>query len=544
MFNLIKKYSETNKEKFNKDFIYSREDSSILEYVRDIFKALEIIDEIKLEEITLDTDESSFGPIKNQHKYFKSITESRLDKISYKIRITPSESNSSQNFPILSDEPEDKEILLKADTTKISENSFLIKGDIYINKLIDRCFYINEGVRYFLIYQVVDNATYGNKESVSLKSLLMPITLVRNISDFCVPEFGKNLVPDVPNFDVLLFAKRINPLLYVLGKDAYNLLIKMPLKEKDNIINERIAFRDPKIIDLFNKFLSVDFKFADKKDELIEEGRTIFATSTEKEAGVYFSVDSKKIEERDEMTLLTLGCLLNIKMDASKKKKLIFSYDNLISPWFWIDKLASFFTKNSDPTRRFEKIKTMLVSLERLVDEPTRKILNVDKKDKENTLTIMRYIMKNFEELSTNTGQDLSKKRIRLFEYQLYPLRKYFSDQIYRILNSSTRSKAILDRTFSNLTSMYLIKQTVTSELLRYYNSTNEMDLYTCLLKYTFRGPQSINKQASVLQRDIDPSYTGRLSLIAASSSDPGTSGTIVPFAEIHDYYFEKQKEE
>ena len=48
----LKKYSEQNPEKFNKDFILSRQNHNILEYVKDIFKALEILDEIHVEEVT------------------------------------------------------------------------------------------------------------------------------------------------------------------------------------------------------------------------------------------------------------------------------------------------------------------------------------------------------------------------------------------------------------------------------------------------------------------------------------------------------------
>jgi hypothetical protein len=176
------------------------------------------------------------------------------------------------------------------------------------------------------------------------------------------------------------------------------------------------------------------------------------------------------------------------------------------------------------------------------MDDATRKILNIADEDKQNTLSVIKYMLKNFDELTQEDNQDLENKRIRLYEYQLYPLRKYFSDQIYRVLNSPTRSKLILNRIFSNLKPMYIIKKTVVNELLRYYNSTNEMNLYSCLLKYTFRGPQSINKIVSVNQRDIHPSYVGRLSLVASSASDPGISGTLTPFVKLYDNFFAEQK--
>ena len=150
--------------------------------------------------------------------------------------------------------------------------------------------------------------------------------------------------------------------------------------------------------------------------------------------------------------------------------------------------------------------------------------------------------MNNFNELLNADSQDLDSKRIRLYEYQFYPLRKLFSDSIYRVLNSPTRSKAVLERIFSNLNPMYIIKQTVTNELLRYYNSTNEMNLFSALLKVTFRGPQSLSKTVTMAQRDLHPSYAGRISLIASSASDPGLSSTLVPFVETDNFYFKKQE--
>ena len=148
-----------------------------------------------------------------------------------------------------------------------------------------------------------------------------------------------------------------------------------------------------------------------------------------------------------------------------------FTAEEFLTPMFWIDKLSAFFTKNSDPIKKFDKIKTMLISLDRLMDDATRKILNINEEDKKNTLSVIHFMLRNFDSLAREDNQDLDNKRIRLYEYQLYPLRKYFSDHIYRILNSPTRSLNVLERMFSNLSPMYIIKQTVVNELLRYYNS-------------------------------------------------------------------------
>ena len=114
-------------ERFNDEFIMGREDSKIIDYVRDIFMSLELLPEIHVipEEITLETDECQFGPIRNDRRYYKSIVPSRLNRIHYKVHI------DGLSYPI--------------------------ERDLYLNKMIDGGFYINEGIRYFLTYQVVDS---------------------------------------------------------------------------------------------------------------------------------------------------------------------------------------------------------------------------------------------------------------------------------------------------------------------------------------------------------------------------------------------------
>lgn len=317
------------------------------------------------------------GPIKAQHHYYKSILPSRLDKIHYRVKITPNESTELE--PV--DGGEKKEIV---------GESFIKEGDIFINKLIDNCFYINEGVRYFLIYQIVDNATYGTENAVSLKSLLMPITIKKH-EITATPEFGRNSIT-IPSYETLLFSKCINPLLYYFVKDAYNDIANYKVQNTDNTLDEWMALRDTKIIDRFNKFYKTHFVFKDKLMPEMAEGNYVFRISNEN----YICVPEKDIEK--PLTLGVLGCLLDMK-NETRKKKISISYDQLISPWFWVNTMAGFFTKNTDYLKRFNKIRTMLISLNRLIDETTRKVLNLKDDDKENTLTIMRYIIGNFEKL-------------------------------------------------------------------------------------------------------------------------------------------------
>lgn len=637
---ILKKYADNNPEKFNKEFIRSRSDKNILDFVKDIFKSLEIIKEVEVVDVSLETDESSFGSIikfggkrksastpldnvtityldekaysastgipippsndktkeresfvhdvkvwkvtndpdvyhpcegkpsdmekekfDNVHYYYKSVLPSRLNRIKYTVRLYPESSTEINEEPLLVETEKAPIERNPADATEIT-------GYIYLDKLIDGCFYQNEGVRYYLIYQIVDNATYGIRNQVSLKSLLMPITLSKEKlwADVCL---GKKPV-EVNYFDAWLFSKRMNPVLYLILKEAYNELVGVPYKDKDTRFDERRLYQSTNLIDAINNYFQTDIKFSEDISELNEEGRLVFelpfnlserealpgdkgkfvvAEGEEKPTKVsgmlYFSI-SEKLLETSELAKAAVGCLLNLRIPGTtKKKRISFTYTQLTNPWFWIYTITGFFTKNNDLERRFEKARTILISMERLIDTGTRKALPLPDDDKKDVLTIMAYIMKEFEKLSKEDSMDLDRKRLRLEEYLLYPLRQYFSNQIYRVLNSSIHSKIVLKRIFSNLSPMSIIKSMITNELLRYYNSPNEINLYTSLMKFTYTGVQAINgKNVSNKQRDIHPSQTGRLSLIAASSSSPGLTGNIVPFCEVYDGgYFVKNIE-
>lgn len=149
--------------------------------------------------------------------------------------------------------------------------------------------------------------------------------------------------------------------------------------------------------------------------------------------------------------------------------------------------------------------------------------------------------MLNFDSLFNADSQNLHNKRVRLYEYILYPLRVYFGQHINRIINMQiNRTSESISKIFTSLTPMFLMKNLVTSQLLRTYNSTNDYDLFSAYLKGTFKGPQALGKGVSLEQRDINPSYVGRIGLAAASPGDPGVTFTFSPFVKTYDGYFDK----
>lgn len=512
---LLKKFADSNPEKFNKDFILSKNDNNVLDEITNIFKSLEIIDGLHVDEVSLNRHEETFGPIKQQGKYYKSLLDSRLLKIHYKVRI------DGVQAPI--------------------------EKDMFLPKMLDNCFYINEGVRFYPILQVVDNLSYSTNNGVSLKSLMMPITLIQNDPISVYPEFSKPVVEKVPNYYALIFRKKISPLYYIMLDFSLKSLEKAGISPFEDL-NKFQTYKDPSLITSFNNYMKLDIKFDDKKENLIEDGRTVFTLSEKKnnneQTGLSFSLKDSDVDT--ELGKVCLGMLLSTR-SKERKNKLIFTKEQFITPWFWLDTLidVSGFSKSNDPYKRVEKIKGVYISLQRIIDDQTRKSLPISAGDKENIFTVLRYLLLNWKTLFAADPQDLRTKRVRLYEYILYPLRVYFSQHINRIINQQiNRDAKSVEKIFTSLTPMFLIKNLVTSQLLRTYNSANDYNLFSAYLKGTFKGPQALGKGVSFEQRDLNPSYVGRIGLVAASPGDPGVSFTFTPFVHTYDGYFDKKEAE
>lgn len=504
---LLKKFSDDNPERFNKDFILEKNDNEILPEITNIFKSLEIIDEIHIDSVSMNTNEVEFGPIKQQGHYYKSPMESRLTKIHYKVRIDGR------------DEP--------------------IEKDIFLPKLLNNCFYINEGVRFFPIWQIVDNLSYSTNNGVSLKSLLMPITLIVNDPINYSPEFNKPNVDRIPNYYALIFGKKVSPLYYIMLKFSIESLSKAGISPFEDL-DKYQTYTDETLIDSFNKYIGLDLKFSDNPEDLIEEGRTVFQLKEKKKIGLSFSMKDEDVNT--ERGKVCLGLLLSTRK-KERKQKLLFSKEEFITPWYWLDQLieTSGFSKSSEPFKRLEKIKGVYTSLQRIIDDQTKEILTIPMKEKEDVFTILRYLLLNFKELFAADPQDLHNKRIRLYEYILFPLRVYFGSHINRLVNQNTRDEKSIEKIFNSLTPMFLMKNLITSQLLRTYNSTNDFNLFSAYLKGTFKGPQALGKGVSFEQRDLNPSYVGRIGLVAASPGDPGVSFTFSPFVTVYDGYFDPE---
>lgn len=475
---------------FNDDLIMWRERDDIASVLEDIFVALEVVPGIKFRGVRIEQDESRFPA----DFVFNDIEPSRLDlaQISFTLE--------------MKNEHED------------------ITLSLFLPKLIDSLFYVLNGSLYYPILQLVDRGTYVTKRTFTLKTLLMPLVFRRDhheiLENLGAAPAEDGTRPEIEEmlFTLDLFRHKVNVLAYYLAAKGLNGTLEYFDLQEDVVIVpvEDLAGIDPGVYRAF---------------EVPETGLAVAATE-------------EWIGESPHYRGALLATLALSMADAPRK---VIEDDDIEQ---WKRRLGRHFTQNANGYE--EKAEKILISLERILDNRTkRNLAHVRPEDKIDVYAILRWMMREYRLLSQVDTLDLRNKRIRMAEYLVNPVLRSFSDRTYRLLNSKNLTFAGLKNVFKPFVHTeggtvrpqvnFLIKRLITSELLRYVNVVNSFDLLTAL-HWTVRGAQGVGErnkgEVSLKIRGHHPSYVGRVGLNAASSSDPGTSGTLVPFCAIKGQFF------
>jgi len=399
-------FQESQPNKFNEEIIYGlREKDNMIDYLEDTCKALEAIPYIKYEGYELITDENKFKETDTI-----SITDNRLSLVIFKFKIDFNGTVSNVTMPI------------------------------FIPKWINHYYFILNGNKYFPIYQHVEVSTYNTKNSVILKSLLMPIILqMKNtrMNDIDDTSYAGRV------YMVNLFNHKNNFLYYYFASFGYEKTIEFFGYEKNIKIIEGNNY-DPKKKILF----------------------PISKTHN-------FSVSKVKFK-KDTAFRNFVFCLVEM---FNKKTQI----DRINDQDYWMVKLGSIYTKNTNNQRN--KAETVLMSFKRILDERTKKNLLIAEDDKKDIYHLIRWMMNNFDSLMRKDNLSLFNKRLRLCEYIITPFVRKMSNSTYRILNSKTINMNKL-KSILKPSPTVIINDLQNSKLLRFNNATNDMDLFNCALKW------------------------------------------------------------
>ena len=432
----------------NHDLMNKANDAPLVEYIKDSWRSLEVVPNIKItgfnyseRESSIDINNHIFKREKKKRKkdryQYKFINDDRCGKLTVSIVISVKETDPNTGEPFVHEYPITKSMLIP---------------------IRDECgnFYI-KGKKYYMIYQLVEKSTYTSNSSITLKSL-MPIAVKRNvvkassvgdISDSDELRKGTVTAQDedgklysLPSYSVFVFRKEIPIILFYMSKGLTFTL---------NYLNVNNA------IDVVPT--------PDKNPDYI-----YFKISNE----CYIKV-IRELFDKYPYIQSVVGGLLEI---TSKRTTM----DQLMNGKVWIKKLS--------PTDNYEKGKDILKFFNRLLDETTKKILKVDEYHREDIYSLLRWMMQEFNELRLKDNMDLANKRLRCNEYVASLLTKEFSKRLNTIF--SLGDKATIDN-FRNIFKFpgdILIQKMHTSGILRFDDSVNDMSFFS-KFRYTNKGPHA-----------------------------------------------------
>lgn len=457
-----------DKQRFNKEVITDlRKQDDIYEYLENICKVLESVKNVKYLGMTVIEDENEF-----MRRPLIGIKNTRMSLAKFKFEVK------------YKDEVEYPEIVL------------------FVPKRINNNYFVLNGNKYYTPYQIIDSSTYNTKNSVILKSILMPIIIRQDKKKFKDTE-GNEYKENV--FYLNLFNKKINVMNYYLPRLGYIKTIKF--------------------LKLYNHV-----SFSDNADDT--ENYVYFNLKTQ-----YLAVKKESFNKSRRMRNMVFT-LVDVLSEKGKR----INFEKIEDLDYWKVKLGALYTKNVNA--QIEKADSVLLSFKRVLDDTTKKNLRIDESDKQTVYHLVRWMLINFESLKKKDNLSLLNKRFRYYEYIISPFLRKMSNNTYRILNTKnlTMNKLL---TLFKISPMILIKTMSTSDLIRYNNAVNDMDCFNALLKYSMRGPQALSSSntVSVYYRDINPTHVGRLALNHSSNTDPGLSGSFSPFIQTDGFRFNENDE-
>ena len=493
---------------FNDDLIYFRENDNIDEYLEDVFSALQVIDGIEYLGLERETDESKFP----SNLQSCSVDENRLDLVTIKFRLTKEEKEE-----------------------KVVEE---VSMPIFFPKFMDHFFFYLSSTLYFPIFQAVERGTYMTSRSFTLKTMFMPL-MFRIDQQILLKDMRTEEEANPIYFRLDLFNKKINILLYMFSKFGfYGALDYFEIDEdKANLVEMEDLDEYPQ-----EDWAAFEIVIAKRhKVALVANRKWLGTDQGDFPWVVIASLVDVLSKHRPTAHILMLEANIlyeegdTIEIDGEQKE---------IEPLrqevetYWMKKLGQEFTKT--PATILQKAQRIQVSLERLLDSRTRKNLaQVPDEDKEDIYSILRWMIRDYKDLSRIDNMDLLTKRIRLAEYFIHPLLIRFSHNTYRLLNSQKVTLKNLKSIFSSIHPDFVIQHLKTTDPIRYSSSVNQHDLFTVALRMTVRGPQSMGKQHLATRfRGHHESYIGRIGLCTSSATDPGATGTLVPFAKTDGQFF------
>ena len=428
MKKFIKNYVNKNEERFNYPLINRECDDDLVDYIVDCCKSLEVLEYIKFIGYEYVTNESEI----NTSEYIDARSRTKPKK------------NDTTKYMYIQDSRY-AELRLKFKLECGGESKVITKK-LLIPIPDDNLYYTIKGNKYFLLYQVVDAASYTTKSSIVLKSM-MPVNL--KMKQYTAKStYGESYT--APIYTIAVFRKDMDVLIFYLAK--------MGIKE------------------------TLEYYSVDKIMRFTE-------TVENPEEFIYFTISSKLYLEIDKIFFNKYTYVKSIAFMLLTLMTNRMTMDNLYNKDFWIEEIGALGTVNKN--NQYDKGVNTMIFFDRIIDDTTKKILKLHPIHKKDIYSILRWLIQNFGELRKKDSMDLSNKRLRCNEYIASLLTKTFSEKLNRIIAMGNKATLRNVEEIFKFQGDLILSQLHRSGLLRYDDNVNDLDVFG-KLKITFKGPNSL----------------------------------------------------
>lgn len=487
---IISDYNDTNREKFN-PVLFERSDQEVIDALKQVILSCQrtkytVIRVINFEVIT------GYEEVRN---ILYSYENQRIKKSKKIIN------------PYSYIDLKDSDIYLLKVNYYIAAKDGEMTLPVYIAlpRFVDKYYFRIAGNNYFPMSQIADNSTYNNtmassskRQSVTLKTVFMPIRIYREIVDLVQRN---NEVIKAVYYSSIIFSKKLSALKYILAKlGLRDGLMLMGYSEVVSIIDSSTP-RGDNDSDIFYYFGTSCPNIIIKTPKVVFDGDYVLQSL------IYTLVSS-------------------ITSDTTPND--IFTND------FWLISLGGEYKNFSA-----DKGMSVLDSLESLYDNVTYNDIKIPPEKKQSIYHIILWMVREFPRLRAKDNLNLSYKKIRIAEYIALLYSSKLSRGIYTIADSGTNVTLGRVKKALNILPLTLINKIKKNNLINYSNSVNDMDS-TFALKFTYKGISGIGdsnngKSVPDTYRMVHPSHIGRVDLDTSSATDPGMSGILCPFAKIYE---------
>ena len=327
-------------------------------------------------------------------------------------------------------------------TTKMVSKKY--SKNILIPIRDDDGYYMLKGKRYILMYQLVDSTTYSTSNSVVLKSI-MPIVLKRKTK--VIHDVDRNQFT-IPLYSTAIFKNEINMLLLFFAKMGFKEgLMYLGVDKVVDVVNG--------LDDDMDKYLY--FKIS--QEAFVKVNRFVFDESMEVKSIVGMILDS-----------------VNNRI----------AINDIFDKNFWLEKLGHQ-PNIQQPNFKRAKARNLLLSVDRMMDMTTRRVLNISADHKDSMYSALRWMFMNYNELKSKRIMDITNKRLRDNEYIAALMTRELSNTLYRIMSKVRKPQSRNLNTLEELFSFrgdILINNLYNSGLFKFDDVVNDMDFWS-KLKYS-----------------------------------------------------------